>query len=206
MNLPNKITISRIFLVPVFMLFIIPFPEWLLKSDLFNFINPQLIALNEFLKSYGHYFGALFFLIAALTDGVDGYIARKRKQITKFGIFLDPIADKLIIAAALIGLVQRNDVTGWAAMVIIGREFIVTGLRLVAAGEGVVISAGIWGKIKLITQVVAVTAMLLKNYPFSLFTNFRFDQFTMWIAIFVTIYSGYDYLKNNINLIDIKKP
>ncbi|HHV59892.1 MAG TPA: CDP-diacylglycerol--glycerol-3-phosphate 3-phosphatidyltransferase [Clostridiaceae bacterium] len=205
MNLPNKITVSRIFLVPVFMLFILPFPDWLLTSDLFKFINPQLTAIHNFMQNYGHILGAVFFLLAASTDGIDGYIARKHKMVTKFGIFLDPIADKLIIAAALIGLVQRNYVTGWAAMVIIGREFIVTGLRLLAAGEGIVISAGIWGKIKMVTQVVGVALMLLDNWPFSLFTSFRVDKFAMWIAIFATIYSMFDYLKKNIKLIDLKK-
>ena len=130
MNLPNKITISRIVLVPIFMLFVIPFPDWVLNSSFLGFIHNELINLNNFIKNYGNFIAAIFFIIASATDGVDGYIARKRKQVTTFGKFLDPIADKLLTTAALIALVQRNDITGWAAMLIIGRDFVVTGIRL----------------------------------------------------------------------------
>jgi CDP-diacylglycerol--glycerol-3-phosphate 3-phosphatidyltransferase len=152
--------------------------------------------------NYGNYVAAVIFIIASSTDGVDGYIARKRKQITRFGKFLDPIADKLLVTAALIALVQRNDVTAWAAMIIIGRDLIVTGLRLVAAGEGIVIAASYWGKLKTVTQMIAIVATMLKNYPLSLFTNFRFDYYAMLVAILVTIYSAYDYIAKNINLIN----
>lgn len=203
MNLPNKITLSRIFLVPVFMLFIIPFPSWVLESGFLKFANPQLTAIDEFIRLYGNYAAAVLFIIAASTDGVDGYIARKRKQVTRFGIFLDPIADKLLVTAALIALVERNEVTGWAAMIIIARELIVTGLRLVAAGEGVVIAASNWGKIKTITQIVAIAASLLKNFPFNLVTDFPFDRYAMLAAVLVTIYSGYDYLAKNAKVIDM---
>ncbi|HEX9058834.1 MAG TPA: CDP-diacylglycerol--glycerol-3-phosphate 3-phosphatidyltransferase, partial [Clostridia bacterium] len=119
-------------------------------------------------------------------------------QITKFGKFLDPIADKLLITAALIALVQRGEAAGWAAMVIIGREFMVTGLRLIAAGEGVVIAAGIWGKIKMVAQIVAIVASLVK------FDLYGFDKWTMFIAVVLTIYSGYEYIAKNVNLIDYK--
>ena len=186
MNLPNKITLSRIFLVPIFMLFIVPFPDWMLNSD-----YPVIINVNNFINNYGNYIAAILFVAAASTDGVDGYIARKRKQITKFGIFLDPIADKLLVTAAVIALLQRNRISGWAAMVIIGREFIVTALRLVAAGEGVVIAASKWGKVKTVTQIIAITVALMENYPLTLFTDFPFDYYAMWCAVIVTIYSGY---------------
>lgn len=202
MNLPNKITLSRIFLVPVFMIFVIPFPKWVLESGLLNFINPQLVSINNFIINYGNYIAAIIFIIASSTDGVDGYIARKRKQVTRFGKFLDPIADKLLTTAALIALVQRGDVTGWAAMFIIGRELIVTGLRLVAAGEGVVIAASQLGKIKTVTQIVAIVFTLLKNFPLDRITTFPFDQYTMLIAVLITIYSGYDYLAKNAKVID----
>ena len=205
MNLPNKITLSRIFLVPVFMLFIIPYPDWVLDSSLLRFIHPQLLSINQFIIHYGNYIAAAIFVIAASTDGVDGYIARKRKEVTKFGKFIDPIADKLLVTAALIALVQRNEVTGWAAMVIIGREFIVTGSRLVAAGEGVVISASNWGKIKTITQMIAIVASLTKNFPLSLITPFEFDRYFMLAAVLITIYSGYDYIAKNSKIIDYKK-
>lgn len=202
MNLPNKITLSRIFIVPVFMLFIIPFPEWILESRFLGIIQPQLVSINNFILNYGNYIAAVIFIIASSTDGVDGYIARKRKQVTRFGKFLDPIADKLLVTAALIALVQRNDITGWAAMIIIGRELIVTGLRLVAAGEGVVIAASKLGKIKTITQIIAIVATLLRNFPLDRFTDFQFDKYAMFIAVLITIYSGYDYLAKNAKVID----
>lgn len=206
MNLPNKITLSRIFMVPIFMLFVIQLPNWMV--DLYA----PLGAYNDFVLKYGYNIGAIFYLIASSTDGVDGYIARKRNLVTKFGKFLDPIADKLLTTAALIALVERYRVadagagsmgiSGWAAMIIIGRELIVTGLRLVAAGENVVIPASKLGKIKTVIQTIAISISLLNNYPFSLFTDFPFDRYAMIIAVIITVYSGYDYLKNNMKIIN----
>jgi CDP-diacylglycerol---glycerol-3-phosphate 3-phosphatidyltransferase len=197
MNLPNRITLSRILLVPIFMIFIIPLPNWMLTSTYMEFAKPQLLSINDFIIHYGNYIGAVIFIIAASTDKIDGYIARKRNMITKLGIFLDPIADKLIVTAALIALLQRGDISGWTAMLIISREFIVTGFRLVAVGEGVVLSADKWGKFKMVIQSVAVSIALLKNYPFSIFTDFPFDNYIMLIAVIVTIYSGFNYLYKN---------
>lgn len=202
MNLPNKITLSRIFLVPVFMIFVLPFPDWFINSSLLKTINPQMVSVNNFIINYGNYIAAAIFVIAASTDGVDGYIARKRKLVTTFGKFLDPIADKLLIIAALIALVQRNDISGWIALIIIGRELIVTGLRLVAAGEGIVISASNLGKIKTVTQIIAIVATLLKNFPINQFSSFQFARYAMLIAVIFTIYSGYDYIAKNIKNID----
>lgn len=201
MNLPNKITITRIFLIPLFMIFIIPLPTFLIDSVFMNSVIPNLKDFNNLINNYGHYFGAIIFIIAATTDSIDGYLARKTNQITKLGIFLDPIADKLMITAALIALCQRNQISGWAAMIIIGREFIVTGLRLVAAGEGIIISAGKWGKIKMIIQVIAVSLALLDNFPFKYFSTIPVDKILIFIAVIVTIYSGYDYIKKNFKLI-----
>lgn len=203
MNLPNRITLLRIFIVPIFMLFVIPFPDWVLQSNFLEFIRPQLIYINNIIINIGNYIAAGIFIIAASTDGVDGYIARKTKQVTTLGKFLDPIADKLLVTAALIALLQRGDITGWVAMIIIGRELIVTGLRLIAAGEGVVIAASKLGKIKTISQIVAIVACLLQNFPLSLITDFRFDKYFMFIAIVVTIYSGYDYFTKNIKAIGL---
>ena len=136
MNLPNKITMTRIFLIPLFMIFIIPLPTFIIDNSFINSIIPSIQDFNNFINNYGHYLGAIIFIVAATTDSIDGYFARKTNKITKLGIFLDPIADKLMITAALIALCQRNQISGWAAMIIIGREFIVTGLRLVAASDG----------------------------------------------------------------------
>jgi CDP-diacylglycerol--glycerol-3-phosphate 3-phosphatidyltransferase len=202
MNLPNKITLGRILLVPVFMFFVVPIPDWVVKSSMLGFMHNQLEALNDFIINYGNFIGAVIFIIASSTDGVDGHIARKRNMITKLGIFLDPIADKLLTAAALIALVQRYELTGhgvssWTAMIIISRELIITGFRLVAAGEGLVLSASKLGKLKTATQMVAITVSLLNNLPFSLFTNIAVGRYLMFIAVIITVYSGYDYIAKN---------
>lgn len=205
MNLPNKITLSRIMLVPVLMIFIIPLPESIINAGILAFMRPQLLAVNEFLNTFGGYIAAGIFILASSTDAVDGYIARKRKLVTRFGKFLDPIADKLLVTAALLALVQRGDINGWAAMLIISREFIVTGLRLVAAGEGIVIAASNLGKLKTVLQDIAIVAALLNNFPISLFTTFQFDDYAMLLAVIITIYSLYDYIKKNLDVIDTNK-
>jgi len=189
MNLPNKITLSRIFIVPVFMLFVVPLPAWLGGSDWLRVIH-------------GNYIAAAIFIIASSTDVVDGYIARKRKLVTRFGKFLDPIADKLLVTAAILALVQTGDISGWVAMIIIAREFIVTGLRLVAAGEGIVIAASKLGKFKTILQDIAIVAIILHNFPLSTFTSFPFDTYAMTAAVLITVYSLYDYIKKNIKVIN----
>ncbi|OPX43199.1 CDP-diacylglycerol--glycerol-3-phosphate 3-phosphatidyltransferase [Ruminiclostridium hungatei] len=201
MNLPNKITISRIALVPIFMIFVIPIPDATVNLPMLSFLKNEMLSINKFINSYGNYVAAVLFIIAASTDGVDGYIARKRKLITAFGKFLDPIADKLLITAALIALVQRDVVTGWAAMIIISRELLVTGMRLVAAGEGQVVAANKSGKIKMVCQTVAVSVALLNNFPFSLVTDIKIDAYLMLIAVIVTIYSGIDFFAKNIKVI-----
>lgn len=201
MNLPNKITLSRIFVVPVFMLFVIPIPTWVINLPILKFMRGLMLVCNDFVMVYGNYIAAGIFIILASTDAVDGYIARKHKMVTKIGIFLDPIADKLLVTSALLALLERGELTGWAAMIIIGREFIVTGLRLVLAGEGVVVAASNWGKIKTITQMVAIVLSLVKNYPLNKLTDFAFDRVAMFLAVIITIYSLYDYLKKNLHII-----
>jgi CDP-diacylglycerol--glycerol-3-phosphate 3-phosphatidyltransferase len=202
MNLPNKLTILRILLIPIFMIIIVPIPQWMLDTSILSFINPQLTAVNNFINNYGNYVAALIFIIASSTDALDGYIARKTKQITKFGKFLDPIADKLLVTAALIALVERGDLSTWVAVIIIGREFMITGLRLVAASEGIVIAASSWGKIKTITQMIAIIAMLFKNYPIRWLFDFPFDGVIMFLAVIATIYSAYDYIVKNGKVLD----
>ncbi len=201
MNLPNKITISRIFLVPLFMIFVIPIPDATVNFQLLSFIKEEMLTVNSFINSYGSYVAAVLFILAASTDGVDGYIARKHKLVTAFGKFLDPIADKLLITAALIALVQQQVVTGWAAMIIISRELLVTGLRLVAAGEGQVIAANKSGKVKMVFQTVAVSVCLLKNWPFSIFTDLPVDSYLMFVAVIITIYSGIDFFAKNLKIL-----
>lgn len=159
MNLPNKLTLSRIILIPIFILLLsLPysFGEW----DIGNTTLPV-----------NHFIAALIFIIASATDWVDGYYARKHNLITNLGKFLDPLADKLLVSAALIMLVEMDLAAAWVVIVIISREFAVTGLRLVAAGEGIVLAAGSMGKLKTATQMIAITILLLHNFPFHIYIS-----------------------------------
>lgn len=176
MNLPNRLTLARIILIPVFMAFL------LLQVPKGHTIFPHqdLVA-------------AVIFILASTTDGLDGYIARKRHQVTVLGKFMDPLADKLLVSAALISLVELGQVPAWVAWVILGREFAVTGLRAIAAADGVVISASKLGKIKTITQVIAISAILLHDWPFSLI-GVPIGQPFLYIALMFTIISGLDYM------------
>lgn len=184
MNLANKVTLSRIALVPIF-----------LGAFLIQFKNPNNI-------EYGKYIAALIFIIAASTDGIDGYIARKRQQVTTLGKFLDPLADKLLVTSALIWLVEKHEISSWVAIIIIAREFIVTGVRMVAAGEGVIIAASIWGKLKTIIQIIAILAVLIHDLPpFKVLFIYPIHTSIMWLAVIITIYSGYDYVYKNRHII-----
>lgn len=204
MNLPNKLTLSRIIVVPILMIFMIPIPESIVNAGFLAFMRPLMLSVNDLISSYGGYIAAGIFIIASSTDAVDGYIARKRQLVTRFGKFLDPIADKLLVTAALLALVQSGDINGWAAMLIIAREFIVTGLRLVAAGEGIVIAASKLGKLKTVCQDIAIVATLLSNFPLSLvLPDFPFNEYAMVIAVIITIYSLYDYIKKNLHVINV---
>lgn len=190
MNLANKITLARIFLVPIMMFFL------LVNFDFFPAIN-----IESFHITYNQIIAALIFIVAASTDGLDGYIARKRKMVTNLGKLLDPLADKLLIAAVLISLVEMGKCDAWIAIVIISREFAITGLRQVALLEGKVVAASKWGKWKTGVQITAIIAMLLNNFPFT-FIGFRFDLVAIWAAAIITVYSGIDYFVKNKNVIN----
>lgn len=187
MNLANKITTFRLILVPIFILILTPMPEWLTnKNAVFHFIQNNSIGI-----------ATTIFIVAALTDKLDGYIARKYNQITKLGCFLDPLADKLLIISALIFLVEENRIAGWIALIIIAREIAVTGLRIVTANNKKVLAADKYGKIKLVFQVITILLLLLKNYPMSLFTNFPFDNVMVFLTVLITTYSGINYFVKN---------
>lgn len=176
MNLPNRLTIARIVIIPIFMVFL------LLKLP-----KGQMFFASQ------DYIAAGIFILASVTDGLDGYIARKRKQITRLGQFMDPLADKLLVSAALISLVELQLIPAWIVWIILGREFAVTGLRAIAAAEGVVIPASKLGKIKTITQIIAISAFLLHDWPFILI-GFKISTWFIYIALIFTIISGLDYL------------
>ena len=191
MNLPNKLSILRIILVLI--LIIIPY-------------IPQLemlvygIPLSNLLLAF-------IFLIGAITDIIDGKIARKRKMITDLGKFLDPLADKILVLSALVILVDLGKVPAWIPIIVLTREFAVSGYRLIASTkDGQVIAASIWGKIKTITQMIAIIFLLIDIYPFFEFINPEMEIFPaifngvgsimLLISVVATIFSGWDYLKN----------
>ena len=184
MNIPNRITISRILLIPVFMIIMLVDFNWGTMT-LFGAEMPV-----------SHFIGGLIFIIASLTDWVDGYYARKYNLVTTFGKFLDPLADKLLVSAALIILVELGFAASWIVIIIISREFAVTGLRLVLAGEGEVVAAGSLGKIKTTAQILAIAALLLHNTIFTL-VNIPFGEIMLYIALIFTVWSGWDYFYAN---------
>lgn len=196
MNLANKLTLIRIFIIPVFLIFLV------VRGI-----------------PYGTLIATGLFVIAALTDKLDGYIARSRNQITRFGKFMDPLADKLLVTAALISLVEYQIIPSWAAMVIIAREFAVSGLRTIAAAEGIVIAASWWGKIKTVVQIIAIIVALIEvnlsaqEEIVSLIGNSsnitaffsHMTNITLYLAVIITIISGYDYFAKNKEAIKIDK-
>ncbi|WP_031514482.1 CDP-diacylglycerol--glycerol-3-phosphate 3-phosphatidyltransferase [Desulfofalx alkaliphila] len=169
MNLPNRLTLARIFLVPVFLLV----------------VTTKL--------PYGDLLAAAVFILAASTDGLDGYFARKNKMVTRFGKVMDPLADKLLVTAALVSLVGLQRLSPWVAVIIIGREFAVSGLRTMAASEGTVIAASKLGKYKTVSQIIAIVVMFIPQLPYySVLGNLA-----MTVAVVFTIWSGIDYFAKN---------
>lgn len=189
MNLANKITLARIFLVPIMMFFL------LVNTDYFS-----PIVFGDFTITVNQIIAALIFIIAASTDALDGYLARSRKMVTNLGKLLDPLADKLLVAAVLISLVEMGKCDAFIAVIIISREFAITGLRQIALLEGKVVAASKWGKWKTATQITAIIAMLLNNFPFVLI-DVPFDVIATWLAAIITVYSGIDYFVKNKSLI-----
>lgn len=187
MNLPNKITISRIFLIPLFLIVLTINFDWG-EINIGNNTLPvtQLV-------------GSIIFIIASLTDWLDGYIARKYNLITNMGKFLDPLADKLLVSAAFIMLIELQIAPAWIIIVIISREFAITGFRLVASGEGVVLAASSMGKLKTVSQILAVIFLMLNNFPFS-YTIIPVDVIMLYIALIFTVWSGLDYFIKNWNV------
>jgi CDP-diacylglycerol---glycerol-3-phosphate 3-phosphatidyltransferase len=184
LNLPNKITVARIFLIPIFIIIMLDFFSW---GD---------VTIASMQIPLAHLIGAIIFIFASATDWIDGYIARKYNLVTNLGKFLDPLADKLLVSAALIVLVELGSIPAWMVIIIITREFAVTGLRLLIAERGEVSAAKMLGKIKMWAQVVAISALLLHNFPFA-FLSFPFDMIALWVAVIFTIVSGWDYFAKN---------
>src|SRR5690606_33770305 len=154
------------------------------------------IAFGDVHLAVNHLAGTLLFVIASSTDWIDGHLARKYNLVTNLGKFLDPLADKLLVSAALVSLVQFGLAPAWMVVIIISREFAVTGLRLLLAEGGEVSAAKMLGKIKMWAQVVAVSVLLLHNWPFE-FLSIPFDMIALWVAVIFTVISGWDYFAKN---------
>lgn len=184
MSLPNKITLSRICLIPIFII-ILSIP---LDLGAWNIGATDL--------PITHFIAALIFIIASTTDWLDGYIARKYQLITNMGKFLDPLADKLLVSAAFILIVELGLAPAWVVILIISREFAVTGLRLVAAGEGIVLAASKMGKLKTVSQILAIILLLLHNFPFS-YIGLPIDIILLYISLILTVWSGVEYFVKN---------
>ncbi len=170
MNLPNKLTMLRILLVPVFIVLFL----------------------------WGHdVWAAVVFIAASLTDMLDGKIARKYNLISNFGKIMDPLADKILVVSALVCMVELDWIPGWMLIVILAREFMVMGMRTVAAGAGIIIAAGMSGKIKTVLQMLAVIFLLLHDWPISLFCGLPLGMILLWAAVVMTVYSGCEYIWQN---------
>lgn len=170
MNLPNKLTVLRVIMIPFFVLFM---------------LVPLTGAADKWIA-------LALFIVASLTDLLDGHLARKHNLVTNFGKFMDPLADKLLVCSALICLVELMRVPSWVVIVIIAREFIISGFRLIASDNGVVIAASYWGKFKTTFQMIMICLMIADLEPLKLLTDI-----VMWVALILTVISLADYLVKN---------
>ena len=175
MNLPNKLTVLRVILIPFF-------------------VACLMIGGGE--NQTLRYAAVAIFIIASLTDMLDGKIARKYNLVTNFGKFMDPLADKLLVCSALICLIELKQLPAWMVIIIISREFIISGFRLVASDNGVVIAASYWGKFKTTFQMVAVVLLILNIPALSLITNL-----CVWVALALTVISLIDYIAKNFRIL-----
>ncbi|MCL2525810.1 MAG: CDP-diacylglycerol--glycerol-3-phosphate 3-phosphatidyltransferase [Coriobacteriia bacterium] len=191
LSLASKITLARVLLIPLFLAVLLT--SW-----------PLLFSDSQLVFSLQPWIAALVFILIASTDAVDGYVARKRREVTTFGKFIDPLADKLLVTAALMALVQMGVLPAWIAFIIVAREFIVSGLRMVASANGAVIDASMFGKVKTWLQSVAIVMFIVKNHTQVLGLPFAsaFEQVIMllaWLvmiaAVVATVGSLWDYYR-----------
>ena len=195
LNLANKLTIFRIILVPI--MAIIPYLN--LQGDFFGL-------------PYTYFWMELIFIVASITDKLDGYIARSRNQVTTFGKFLDPLADKILVLTAMVLLIELGKIPAWIPIIVLAREFLVSGYRLIAVEKGgKVIAASIWGKLKTVTQMIAIILVMFDSNPFAecfkgTLSGVDFGlnliaTIILLISVVTTIFSGIDYMKNSKELL-----
>ena len=180
MNLPNKLTILRVIMIPFFVFFM----------------------LAPYFEGYGNYIEVAIFIVASFTDFLDGYLARRDNLVTNFGKFMDPLADKLLVCAALICLVETGQLASWIVIVIISREFIISGFRLIASDNGVVIAASYWGKFKTVFQMIMVILLII-NIPNPIYQIIA--TVVTYIALILTVVSLVDYVVKNKDVLKDQK-
>lgn len=180
MNLPNKLTILRVILIPFFVFFM----------------------MAPYFEGYGNYIAVAIFIIASLTDMLDGKIARKYNLVTNFGKFMDPLADKLLVCSAMICLIETGQLAAWIVIVIIAREFIISGFRLVASDNGVVIAASYWGKFKTVFQMLMVIVLIL-DIPYPAFQIL--GTVLVYVSLILTVVSLIDYVVKNKDVLKDQK-
>lgn len=171
MNLPNKLTLLRVFMIPIFLLVL--------------FLAPEPV---------NRYVAVVIFIVASLTDMLDGKIARKYNLVSNFGKFMDPLADKLLVMSALVSMVALEDLAAWVVIIILAREFAITGFRTLAMEANIVMAASWWGKVKTTTQMIMIPVVLLK-LPFGCMP--MVENILVALAVFFTIFSGADYMIKN---------
>lgn len=172
MNTPNKLTIARVVMIPFFVAFL----------------------MYDIVGDAGKWVALVIFIAASLTDTLDGYLARKYHLVTNFGKFMDPLADKLLVCSALICFTSTGQLAAWITIIIIAREFIISGFRLIAADNQIVIAASMWGKVKTVCQMFMVILLIL-NWPFLIFQILALV--VTWAALILTVVSLIDYLVKN---------
>lgn len=176
MNLANKLTLSRVVMIPVFLVVLLG-----------GFFEPSLSRI----------IATVIFILASITDFLDGYIARSRNMVTNFGKFMDPLADKLLVVAALIVMVELKDISAWIVVAIVSREFIITGFRTIAVEQNIVIAASWWGKVKTVSQMIMII-VVLSGF---LAQGHIISQVLIYLSTFFTVMSGVDYVAKNLSVL-----
>ncbi len=179
MNLPNKLTVGRM-------------------------IAAVIYVITYMMKWY--WVALIIFILASLTDMLDGQIARRRNLVTNFGKIMDPLADKILVYSALVLMVVDTTVPGWMLIVILAREFVVSGMRTVAASEGIVVAAAMSGKIKTVLQMFAVIVLIVANAMPDVKAIMVVGQVLLWLSLIMTVYSGYEYISKNRSVFSMKEP
>jgi len=204
LNLPIALTLFRIFLVPLLVVvLLVPPAAWVRLQVQDTASLHWLVDLTAWLSVWRETVGVLIFLTAAATDWLDGYLARRRGEVTTLGKLLDPIADKLLTSSAFIALVELGLAPAWMVVVIVGREFAVSGMRNIAASRGVVMAASKWGKIKMVSQIVAITLLILSNSLERWVQYGNLGKGALWIVMLLAIYSMIEYFRIFVKTVDL---